>query len=277
MSKLPPVEKLPLSLRKNVRDEWDNKKYTPTLRRATRKNRSVIALQDNAGEHGLKELNTICYSHVLTIDLDDANRFLYCGADVHEGKLRILFAPGKLGTNIDSALDHEVLAKALNDAPTPASDNAPALSFAARSSISRDYGPKAEQIRAQIAEILTKPDIKLSPNFEDTFATLQKAGEAGEPDFRSDWEGLLGEFTRLYWEGLVNQLKSQKFDEDELLREGFHEAVEKGEIAFRIVDALKYSSYCECEVEDGVLYLQCTTKTWGANIDDAARGLFDWL
>ncbi|KAI1478536.1 hypothetical protein F4774DRAFT_385191 [Daldinia eschscholtzii] len=314
MSKLPPVEKLPLALRKNVRDEWENKKsdleqklsdtlMTPwtvdvnpnqlyayaTEGYAKESLGSCIAeyingaiyrleeFKDYAGEDGLKELNTICNAHVLTIDLDDANRFPYCGADVHEGKLRILFAPGRLGTNIDSALDREVLLKALNEAPAPASENAPALSFAARSSISKDYEPKAEQIRAQIADILTKPDIKLSPNFEDTFAKLQKACEENKADFRSDWEGLLGEFTRLYWEGLANQLKYQKFNEDELLREGFHEAVEKGEIAFRIVDTLKYSSYCECEVEGGVLYIQCTAKTWGANIDDAAQGLVDRL
>ncbi|KAK6952640.1 hypothetical protein Daesc_004930 [Daldinia eschscholtzii] len=301
MSKLPPVEKLPLALRKNglVRDDWENKKSdleqklsdtltTPwtvdvnpnqlyayaTEGYAKESLGSCIAeyingaiyrlkeFKDHAGENGLKELNTICHAHILTIDLDDANRFPYCGVDVHEGKLRILFAPGKLGANIDSALDRDVLLKALNEAPAPASENAPALSFAARSSISKDYEPKAEQIRAQIADILMKPDIKLSPNFEDTFAKLQKACEENKADFRSDWEGLLGEFTRLYWEGLANQLKYQKFNEDELLREGFHEAVEKGEIAFRIVDTLKYSSY---------------SKTWGANIDDAAQGLVDRL
>ncbi|KAI0098424.1 hypothetical protein F4814DRAFT_121591 [Daldinia grandis] len=314
MSKLPPVEKLPLALRKNIRDEWDNKKsdieqkLSDTLTTpwtvdvnpnqlyayaeegyAKESLGSCIAdyingaiyrlneFKDRAGEDGLKELNTICYAHVITIDLDDASRFSYCGADVHEGKLRILFAPGKLGTNIDYALDREVLLKALNEAPAPASDEAATLSFAARSDISKEYDPKAEEIRAQIADILSKPDIKLSPNFEDTFAKLKAASEANTADFRSDWDGLLGSFTRLYWEGLVYQLKCHGFAGDELLLECFHEAVEKGEIAFRIVDTLKYDSYCECEIEDGVLYLQCTAKTWGANIDNAAQKLVDRL
>ncbi|KAI1644978.1 uncharacterized protein F4817DRAFT_345192 [Daldinia loculata] len=152
MSRLPSVEKLPLALRKNIRDEWDNKKFdleqklSDTLTTswtvdvnpnqlyayaeegyAKESIGSCIAeyingaiyrlkeFKDNAGEDGLKELNTICYAHVITIDLD------------------------------------------------------------------------------------------------------------------------------------------------ELLREGFHEAVEKGEIAFRIVDTLKYDSYCECEIEDGILYLQVNT------------------
>ncbi|KAI8965553.1 hypothetical protein F5Y11DRAFT_294758 [Daldinia sp. FL1419] len=314
MSKLPPVEKLPLALRKNIRDEWDNKKsdleqkLSDTLTRpwtvdvnpnqlyayatesyAKESLGSCIAeyingaiyrlkeFRENLGEDSLKELNTICHAHVITIDLDDTSRFAYCGVDVHEGKLRILFAPGNLGVNIDSALDRDVLLKALNEAPAPVSDNTTALSFAARSDISKEYEPRAEEIRAQIANILAKPDIKLSPNFEDVFTKLREASEANKADFRADWDGLIGSFTRLYWEGLINQLKYQKFDEDELLREGFHEAVEKGEIAFRIVDTLKYNSYCECEVEDGVLYLQCTAKTWGVNIDDAAQGLVDKL
>ncbi|KAI1656083.1 hypothetical protein F4813DRAFT_365262 [Daldinia decipiens] len=314
MPKLPPIEKLPLALRKNIRDEWDNKKsdleqkLSDTLATpwtvdvnpnqlyayaeegyAKESLGSCIAeyingamyrlkeFKDNAGEDGLKELNTICYAHVITIDLDDACRFLYCGADVHEGKLRILFAPRKLGTNIDYALDREVLLKALNEAPTPASDDAAVLNFAARSDISKEYDPKAEDIRAQIANILSKPDIKLGLNFEDTFSRLREASKTNKADFRSDWDGLLGSFTRLYFEGLVYQLKYQKFHEDELLREGFHEAVEKGEIAFRIVDTLKYDSYCECEIEDGILYLQCTAKTWGANPDNAAQGLVDRL
>ncbi|KAI1411528.1 hypothetical protein F5Y13DRAFT_200825 [Hypoxylon sp. FL1857] len=313
MSKLPPVEKLPLALRKNIRDEWDNKKsdierqlsdvltvpwtvdVNPNQLYAYAKdgyakeslgnciasyvNGAIFRLKefvDYAGEQGLKELNTICHTHTLTIDLDDAKRFPYCGADIHEGKLRILFAPDHLGTNIDNALDRDILLKALNEAPGPASDGAATLSFAARSDISKEYDPRAEELRNQVAQILEKPDIKLNPNFEDTFAKLQQESKENT-DFRSDWESLLGSFTRLYFEGLVNQLKYQKFDQDDLLREGFHEAVDKGEIAFRIVDKLKYDSYCECEVEGGVLYLQCTSKTWGTNIDDAAQKLVDRL
>ncbi|KAI0880933.1 uncharacterized protein GGS22DRAFT_192770 [Annulohypoxylon maeteangense] len=313
MSKLPPVEKLPLALRKNIRDAWDNKKsgfeqqisdiltvpWTIDINPnqlfayaeegyakeslgdciASYINGAIYKLKDyvsSGGDEGLKELNSICHAHTITMDLDDANRVTYCGADVHEGKLRILFAPSRLGTNIDDALSREVLLKALNEAPAPESDGAVTLSFAARKGIRDEYENRAEEIRSQIGKILEKPDIKLTPNFEDTFTKLQQESKA-DSGFRSDWESILGSFTLFYWEGLINQLKSQKFDQDDLLREGFHEAVEKGEIAFRIVEKLKYSSYCECDIEDGVLYLQCTSKTWGSNIDDAAQGLLDRL
>lgn len=192
------------------------------------------------------------------MDLDDAKRFSYCGVDVYEGKLRILFAPGCLGVNIDDALSREVLLKALNEAPAAPEGESAAepLSFAARANIRKEYEPKVEQIRVKIGEILEKPDIKLTPNFENTFAKLQEESRAKDTQLRKDWEDVLGYFTQLYWEGLVNQLKYLKFGEDELLREGFHEAVEKGEVAFRIVDKLKYSSYCECEIDEGMLYLQ---------------------
>ncbi|KAI1207461.1 uncharacterized protein F4807DRAFT_434677 [Annulohypoxylon truncatum] len=313
MSRLPPVEKLPLALRKNIRDAWDNKKsgfeqqlsdtltvpwtieinpnqlyayaeegyakeslgdcISSYINGATDKLKDYVS---NAGEEGLKELNSICHAHVITMDLDDEKRFTYCGVDVHDGKLRILFAPGRLGANIDDALSRDVLLKALNEAPAPNSEEAATLSFTARKGIRDEYDNRAEEIRAQIGEILEKPDIKLNPNFEDTFEKLQQESKANT-EFRSDWESNLGSFTRFYWEGLVNQLKYQKFDQDDLLREGFHEAVDKGEIAFRIVEKLKYNSYCECDIEDGVLYLQCTSKTWGSNIDDAAQGLLDRL
>ncbi|KAI1385209.1 uncharacterized protein F4822DRAFT_337359 [Hypoxylon trugodes] len=312
MSKLPPVEKLPLALRKNIRDDWDNKKLDleqqisniltvpwtvdvnpnqlyayATEGYAKESLGSCIAgyitgaayrlkeFVDHAGEEGLKELNTICSAHTITIDLDDTGRFPYCGVDIHEGKLRILFAPERLGVNIDDAINRDILLKALNEAPAPTSEDK--LSFAARSDIRNEYEPRAEAIRAEIGQILEKPDIKLNPNFESTFAKLREESEAKKIDIRSDWENVLGSFTRMYWEGLVTQLKCQKFDQDELLREGFHEAVEKGEIAFRIVDQLKYDSYCECDIEDGVLYLQCTAKNWGTNIDNAAEKLVDRL
>ncbi|KAI1370982.1 hypothetical protein F4677DRAFT_436794 [Hypoxylon crocopeplum] len=315
MSSQPPV-KLPLALRKNIRDEWDSKKsdierqlsdiltvpwtvevnpnqlYTYATDGYAKEslgsciaayiNGAIYRLKeyaDNAGEDGVKELNTICYAHLMTIDLDEAKRFSYCGADIHEGKLRILFAPGHLGTNVDYALDREVLLKALNDAPPPPEGDSTAspLSFAARSNIRKEYEPRAEEIRAQIAQILDKPNIKLNPNFDDTFARLKGEIQEKKTELRADWDTALGSFTRQYWEGLVNQLKYQKFDEDDLLREGFHEAVDKGEITFRIVEKLKYDSYCECEVEEGVLYLQCTSKYWGTNIDNAAQGLLDRL
>jgi hypothetical protein len=59
--------------------------------------------------------------------------------------------------------------------------------------------------------------------------------------------------------------------------EGMLEAVSTNEFAFRVVGKLKYGSYCECDIEDGVLYLQCTPATFGTNIDLVASKLMDRL
>lgn len=213
---------------------------------------------DSYGENGLNELNTISYAHTMTIDLDETKQFTYCGADIHEGQLRILFAEGNLGTNIDSALEKPVLLKALNNAPAPEGSVVP-LSFAARLDVSREYDPKAEEIQKQIAEILARPDIKLSPNFEDTYDKLSEESKSKDTGLRSDWQDVLGSFTRQYFEGLATQLKYQKFGQDDMLQEGFNEVVTKGEIAFRVVDKLEKGSYSEAVFEDGVLYLQVST------------------
>lgn len=208
----------------------------------------------------MKELNTICHAHVMTLDIDEEKRFTYCGADVHEGKLRLLFAPDNLGTNIYSCLDSNTLLKALNDAPDP---EAQPLSFAARTGIREDYDSNIEAIRARIAEFINKPDIKLTPNFEENFAKLAEESKVKKTDLTKDWQKVLGNYTKLYFEGLVSQLDWQKFEDDELLQEGFNEAVDKGEIAMRIVDKLEKGTYNECVIENGILYLQVSFPAVG--------------
>ncbi|KAI1498447.1 hypothetical protein F5X99DRAFT_412091 [Biscogniauxia marginata] len=65
--------------------------------------------------------------------------------------------------------------------------------------------------------------------------------------------------------------------EDELLQDGFYKAVHEGEIAFTIMRRLKADSYWDIEVKEGVLYLQCSSKTCGVNPDSAAWKLIHKL
>ncbi|KAI1164144.1 hypothetical protein F5B18DRAFT_650863 [Nemania serpens] len=311
MSKLPPVEKLPLALRKSVRDDWDAKKeaiakklseilgvewtidvnpnqiYAYAKEGYAKENLGACIheyfknavgrleeFENKYGEDGLKELNTICHAHVLTMDLDEEKRFTYCGTDVIDGRLRLLFAPDRLGTNISSCLDRDVLLKALNDAPAP--DGA-SMSYAARLGIRGDFDAKIETTRARIAELVARPDIKLNPNFEENFSKLLAESKVKKNGLNRDWQEQFGGWTQKYFEGLASGLEWQKFEDDELLQEGFNEGVEKGEVVFRIVDKLQQGSYNECVIEDGVLYLQTTPKTWGSNISDVAQKLVDKL
>jgi hypothetical protein len=130
------------------------------------------------------------------------------------------------------------------------------MSLITRTFIRQKWDPEYAAIQTKFAEMLQKPDFKLNPNFEDSYKKLAAAAKAKGSQVREDWESNLGGFTLQYFDGALYQMNSEKFGEDDMLQEGFNDAVEKAEMAFRIVDKLKYDSYCECEIEDGVLYLQ---------------------
>jgi hypothetical protein len=216
---------------------------------------------------------------VLTLDLEDSDppRFSYGGCDVtDDGKLRILFVEGYLGTNMDYCLQDSVLIPALNAAPPgPTADKSNPLSFLARINIRLEYDAKIDDVRRTIATLLGKPEeqVTLNPNFADTFAKLRAAGSNAP----SDWEKNFGESMYRYFDALAFQMKYIKVGEDDMVREGLLEAVSTNEYAFRIVDKLRYESYCEVVVEDGVLYLQSTASTWGINTDYVASKLMDQL
>ncbi|KAH6650423.1 hypothetical protein F5144DRAFT_44443 [Chaetomium tenue] len=308
MARLPAAEKLPLALRKNVRDEWENNKadlekqlsdilgtawtievnplaiwpyhndgYAKESLGACLKayvEGAIYQLKYQTSKHGDEhktEINTICHAHILTIDLEETSpaRFSYGGCDVLDGQLRILFVENNLGTNIDDCLGEDKLTKALNAAP----GDAP-LSFVARTAIRADYDPKIAEVRAQIAALLGKSaeEVTLNPNFEANFAALK-----ADSSVRDDWQGNLGSFTLLYFEGLAYQMKYIKVGEDEMVQEGLLEAVSSNEYAFRVVEKLKNETYCEVEIEEGVLYLQCVPKYFGTNVNDAAAKLMDKL
>jgi hypothetical protein len=186
------------------------------------------------------------------MDVDEEKRFNYTGCDVVDGKLRILFHPKYLGTNISDALVY--LPDALNKAEQPAGKDGkpPVMGVLARLGISKDYAPQIGAVEEKINKML-KTTIKLNPMWDENFAAL-KAGK----DVRDDWEKEFGNMVFLYFQGAATQMEYQKFGEDDMLQEGLLEAIEKHEIAFRVVDKLvqNHSSYNECLIEDGVLYIR---------------------
>lgn len=218
----------------------------------------------------MSEINTLAPAHVLTLDLDETDSVYYCGAAVKEGKLTMLFNAKNLGVNISDALSRENLEKALNEAEQP-EDNK--LNYMARRSIREDWDPQAEALTKSARELLKNENLNFRPDFDTLFATLQ--ANKAKLD-RDDWDQNLGGWVHSYFEGVVSQLKWQQFGEDDMLQEGFAEAVPNNEIAFRIVDKTE-KSYNECVIEDGTVYVQTTISNWGVNISDAAQGFVDIL
>ncbi|KAK5999035.1 hypothetical protein PT974_01422 [Cladobotryum mycophilum] len=333
MGRLPPAERMTLPARKNLRDAWENNRadfeagLSGMLGTAWTVNIDALQLYayaaayndyakssfgdviqnyiegalyhikhliDRQGDQVLEEINAICFDHSITIDLDVEGSFPYCGCSVSSsGQLVILFAEGQFGTLTLDALELEKLEAALNSAPTPS--RIP-MSYYARISISKDYQATIEDVRKRLDEIL-QTEMRLEPCFEETFAKLK-----ADPDSPSGWERNLGSFVKMYMEALTKTLQYLHFGEDDMLREGFVEAVSKATVVFRIVDEgqMRHQSYNECALEDGVLYLQvrfsranftlamCLSqgltdglqtapKYFGTNMDNVADGLMDLL
>ncbi|KAH7347659.1 hypothetical protein B0T11DRAFT_143395 [Plectosphaerella cucumerina] len=310
MVRLPPAEKLSLVLRKNIRDEWDNNKadFEKQLSELLGETWTIdinpnaiwpyhnegyakesvgsciksyvegaiwqIKYQAERYPHLVSEINTIASTHVLGMDVEDEEpkRFSYSSIGIQDGKLMLLFRPDALGSNISYAAQEDQLFPALNAVPSDAP-----LSFLARHSIKTEYDAKIDAVQKSIAAQIGKPDVKLVPNFEEAFATLKAAAAVKGSEVREDWEKQLGYLVEQYFEGLDWQLKNIKIESDDLVQEGFNEAVEKGELVFRLVEKLQYGLYGEVVIEDGVLYLQALPSTFGSNVSYAAEKLMDQL
>ncbi|KAL5318925.1 hypothetical protein ACEPPN_013993 [Leptodophora sp. 'Broadleaf-Isolate-01'] len=298
-----PVEKLPLAVRKDVRDEWDNKKadlekqVSELLGAEWKFEVNPLAIYpyaepDSYGSNSLgscifayfdgliwhlksflsthtlaaSELNSVASTHIVT--LIASNKFTYCGTDIVDGKLNLVFHPEKLGTNISHVAQE--LAATLSSAPQP--EGAPSLSYAARHSIKTDYDPKVGAMLEKARTLLKNPKFEFEPGFEAIGAVLK-----GNKEVRDDWETNLGDFVLKYLESFVDALDREKFGDDDLLREGLEEACEKGAVRVRVVEKLKDGGYNEILSDGGELVIQTTPEKWGTNIHHAAEKLVNIL
>ncbi len=178
------------------------------------------------GPEAAKEINTIAHAHVLTMDADDSEpgRGSYCGVDVDEGSWDPL-PPTPSAPDIDYACQQEQLFPALN-AAKPGDDKP--MNFIVRTFIRSEYDPQIDALQKR-SPAFEKPDIKLNPNFEDTFTQLEAAQgqEQRCPARRSGAEPGSARTMRTS-RYLERQMKNFKFADDELVREGFNEVVEEG-------------------------------------------------
>jgi hypothetical protein len=189
------------------------------------------------------------------MDADDEGKLDgYCGVDVIDGKLRIIFRPDEFANNMYGALDPVPFEKGLNLAEKPAGTQ---MSYSSRAGVRLDYNRKIEEVRKKITTILQKPDLVLTTDFVNTYEKLLTESVRRKNQLSYTWQQEIGDVSRKFFEGVAYQLKNQKFGEDELLREGFHDIIDKGTICFRVVDKLEIESDdCDCVIEDGILYLQ---------------------
>ncbi|KAH6683881.1 hypothetical protein B0J14DRAFT_663410 [Halenospora varia] len=149
--RLLPLDKLPLSARAQVRDNYEAKKAEwykelsdllgmewkfdinpaalwPYLKEESSKNSlgQCLAhpLDSSNGEDGKEELNSCAYAHVVTLDVDEgskhgADRPPYNSCEIKDSKVVMLFHADWFGSNAFQVAGP--LAKALEEAPAPPS------------------------------------------------------------------------------------------------------------------------------------------------------------
>ncbi|EXJ60291.1 hypothetical protein A1O7_04443 [Cladophialophora yegresii CBS 114405] len=303
-----PVDKLPLAVRKNVRDEWDSKRpdFEDRISRTlgqpwtvtANSNLLYVYTEDESyksrigeiitwyiepfcsnlesfvqsyGDDGKAELNSLCSKHQVELapQLEDTT-FTYGGLHIKDGVLRLVFAEGSLAVNTND------VSQGFQDAlklAAASSGGANAFSINARQSVRGSYDPEIGALQKAIGELVRVPDIKLNPDFEKNAAVLIQAGDK----VRSDWDKVLGGATLAYFDGLKYQLERAGFKDDDMLQEGFQEGISKNEIAFRVVEKLENSSYHETLVEDGVLVMQTTPEHFWTNTSDVGSNILDLL
>ncbi|MCJ1247059.1 hypothetical protein MMC30_004270 [Trapelia coarctata] len=309
------MSKLPLVVRKSIRDDFDSKK--PDLESQISKALGVpwtvsidaAAVLEHAedgyakenpgsmfaayiegaiynlqsfvkeyGDDGKNELNEVALKHNITLNFTDNKDIYYCGCDIADGCLRLLFKKGYLGTNIGQAAQE--LHRAVNAAGLAAAgaDGGKSLDFNAKQSIKLQFDPKIGEIEAKAQKIMAMPSLKLNGNFEAVFAKLAvHAAAGGQDDLPRDWQQQIGTDALRYFDGFVSAIEYAGFAKDDMLQEGFQEGVPKGVVELRVVDKLEKGSYNEVVIDDGVLVMQTIPRYWNTNTSEPAKDLINLL
>ncbi|KAF5311022.1 hypothetical protein D9619_007900 [Psilocybe cf. subviscida] len=294
----PPIEKLPLAVRKDYRDKYEaNKsdweaKIAELLGFPLTFNFDLNAVwaysQDNAptagyicggyveglisalerfvdkfGDTGRAYIKNAVTTGEVRLAVNDKKPNETIDGDVRDGVYYILFGADRLGSNQGYQFDE--LTRAINRVPYQG------FTLLAKHSMETVYEPEIDEVREHINEILNSKEVVLEPNFEALYAALQKREDP-------DWQRVLGDAALGYFrDGVASQLERQGFKGDEMLQEGFFEGVPSKTIKLRIVDKIKSGEYSEAVIEDGVLYIQTTVDRWWSNISDAGQGILDLL
>ncbi|KAF8216607.1 hypothetical protein K438DRAFT_1703635 [Mycena galopus ATCC 62051] len=296
----PAVAKLPLAVRKDIRDNFDVKKedFQARIKELTGADFTIninaaevwaYAAADNTAagscfsgyvegfisalknfmtkfeDNGKSYFNEAVTQSELTLTvnlLGDKGETI--DSAVKDGVYQILFRHDRLGYN-QSWLDGTML---------PAIESAPreGFSLSAKNSIENDYEGEVDELRDEINK-LCGADFTLDPNFDEIYKTLMAAGD--KVASKDTWQQRIGATVLSYFKGLKWQLERQGFQDDKMLHEGLQEAVETKTFKVRVVP--KTTSTIETVVEDGVVYIQCTADRWGYNANDAGDGLLQLL
>ncbi|KAK7436899.1 hypothetical protein VKT23_018919 [Stygiomarasmius scandens] len=295
-----PIEKLPLAVRKDVRDNYESQKadlekqisdllgvefkvnlnpnqiwaYNPegsnespggTLKRyVTGFAYCLKNYLEKYGEDGKNDFNGAVTAHEFSVTvntLGDKAPTISC--EIKDGVFYVLFHHQKLGYSTDYIGD--ALLAAIEAVPREG------LSTKAKYSIDQYYDSTIDELQEKIGKLLGMPDVELEPSFEANF----KALKAAKKDDNS-WEEGFGRASLNYFEGFKSQLEYQGFKDDDMLQEGLAEQFTTKKVVLQVVDKIS-KKYHEVAIEEGTLYLRTIPDKWWVNAAEMGQGLVDLL
>lgn len=169
-----------------------------------------------------------------------------------------------------------------------------ALPLLLRKGIRDEWTAQKETVTNNIKEELLGAEVKLFADVDGIWKTMVDAKNVSSSflsrlPISNEWlqskqdvdlvsiAPNFGSYLYQYFNGFLYQIQYQ-FKKDDLMVEGFTDAVPTGEIWVEVVpkDKLK-DAYNECKVEDGKIILRTTPLNWGANASYVAEKLSNLL
>ncbi|KAF9261886.1 hypothetical protein L218DRAFT_868882 [Marasmius fiardii PR-910] len=279
-----PIEKLPLAVRKDIRDNYEAQKEEHektisdllgnTFKLALNPNEIWAYNEDSSnmraggvltgyvtgfiyclkpyvekyGDEGKTHFNSAVTESELRVGvnpLGDKAPTIDCA--VRDGAFWILFHPTSLGYNQDYIYD-ELLA-AVEAAPREG------LSIRAKHSISEDWEEKIDDLKEELVGVTGISDLDLDPNFDENYKVL-KASKSDD----DSWEQNFGKASFEYFEYLKDNLIRQGFrGDDALLQEGLQDVLTSKQFVLRVLPNIK-ASYNEIVLENGSAYIQVSVQ-----------------
>ncbi|KAJ8091743.1 hypothetical protein PM082_020978 [Marasmius tenuissimus] len=186
----------------------------------------------------------------------------YIGCTVKDGSLWILFQHTSLGSNQNYVYD--ALLAAIEAAPREG------LSLRAKHSIAESWEEKIDDLKEQLVAVTGISDLILEPHFEENY----KALKGSQSDDR--WEESFGRATFDYFENFKDNLIRQGFKGDDMLQEGLQDSVTSKKFLLQVVPKIK-AYYNEVIVEDGAACIQTTPENWWTNVSQTGEGFINLL
>jgi len=311
---IPPVDKLPLVARKDIRDNWEanleeftrqingllkehyqlevnfNQLYAHAhAAEATWAKASIGACAKGYFESFIEYLKKFTEEGEYTEAIDAFNDLIstrkiilecdnlvtYSGCSVKSGAFEINYHQNNVGSNTSYACQE--LSNAFDDGLSAKDEYA--LPLMARRSIRDEFEEKKGELSDGIKNQLREAEVKLTADYAALWRALvdgKKTKEGKDIDLKN-YRRAFGNTIHSYFDGFRSQIEFQ-FKKDDMVIEAFNDAVK--EVVLEVVQETKTglkNTYYEYEIKDEKLILRTIPRYWGTNTANVCQGLMEDL